>query len=125
MKRLTALVVAAALASSGCSIFLTKGRPDHLRVDQPPDCTTSKTTVYVDATVGLVGGAANPFLGLVALAKAENYDDDETNPWAVAWAVNIVAAAAFLTSAGIGHFKVKRCRRAHEEWNALRAAPPP
>jgi hypothetical protein len=123
--RATALVLAASITSSGCSVFLTKSRPDHLTPASPPDCTTSKTPVFVDGTLGLVGAAANPFLGLYALSKKEDYDDGETNPWAVAWAVNIVVAAGLLTSALIGHYTVKHCREAHEEWNALRAAPPP
>jgi hypothetical protein len=112
-----------ATAQVGCSIAFVKGRPDLITPDAPPDCTTSMIVPGVEAAISVTAVATSLFLGLGAAAKEGDLGPGETNYLAWATLYTFLGATALAVDSGIGGFKVRRCRRAHEEHRAMRNAP--
>lgn len=118
MHRLVAGLVVLGL---GCGLTQVKGpasnRPAHVR----PECTSSDKLIRVDAGLGAVG-ILTTLLG-IALSQADTADP--TVP-AVMVIGGLTLTVAMLASSGVGFSKVKKCRKAIEDFDrASMQAPPP
>ena len=99
-----------ALAMTGCGLLQTRGPDPDRPPDRRPDCTESMDAPTRDAIPAALGFASI----LVGLLFLEADDNQEVGvPLIVGGAV--VTAGAY-ASGGIGYFRVKRCRKAVEEW---------
>jgi hypothetical protein len=115
MRTLVAAI--AALSLAGCGLLQTRGPdPDRPR-DRRPDCTESMAAPTRDAIPAALG-FASILVGLLFLEADDN--PDVGVPLIVGGAV--VTAGAY-ASGGIGYFRVKRCRKAIEEWQAKHEPP--
>lgn len=123
-NQLASMAAVVALLAQGCSIVTTKGAPDRLPPGRPPDCTTSKATLYGDGLLSAAAVGTSLFLGIAALAKEADLADDETNKLAYATLFTFLGGVGFSISGLVGGVRVRSCRRAHDQWR-LQQAPQP
>jgi hypothetical protein len=110
--RAVAVVVALALALTGCSFFLTHGPssppPAATPTPYPPECTTSMAFPIVDGLIGAIGWLA--VVGAVSKSEMTNSNEDVVAP--------VIIAGAFTVAAIVGYTRVRRCNAAREQFMA-------
>lgn len=122
MKRTASLLVlAAALASQGCSFFFTRAPEPMARTGVP--CNTSEAPAWLD-----VGGAVSG--GLLALALTAEPDDEyqgtDYGMSAVMGATGLISGIAHTAAALYGFSQVNACKKLRAaEMARMRQPPPP
>lgn len=111
------LCATALVALAGCGLTMTTGPdPDRPR-EQRPVCTESMSAPKNDGIGAVIGFVA--LIAGVAFLQSDSANEDIATGLVVGGAVTM---AASYVSGGIGYFRVKRCRKAIEEFEA-RGAP--
>lgn len=108
--------IALLLAISGCGLTMTRG-PTATTAGRP-DCTTSMAAPKNDGIAAVVGLVAVVF-GAVSISA-----DNETVGAPLLIGGLGTMAVAYI-SGGVGYYRVKKCRKAIEDFDRATPAPPP
>lgn len=133
--RVVALVTAIAttVATSGCSLVMTNGGPDHVVPGMPrPACSTSSGPPVGDFL--LAGGsfiAAFGF-GIAALVNDVEDDDNRAEVYGYTSLFTFFGSIGFMVSGIVGAVRTGDCRESQDKWDRLNmygpqpyGAPPP
>lgn len=107
------------VATSGCGLTMTTGPDPHRAVDQRPVCTESMDAPKRDAVPAALGFATV----LVGLLFVKASDDQQELGAALMVGGGVTMVASYI-SGGVGYSRVKRCRRAIDDWEHLAPATP-
>jgi hypothetical protein len=112
------VICALVIVSLGCGLTQVKGPVANSPPNVRPECTTSDRSLKIDASFGATGVFVALMGGL--LYKVESSDKDVLDVVIIG---GLSLTVAMLVSSGIGYSKVKKCRKAVEDFD--RANPPP
>jgi hypothetical protein len=108
MRRLVAALLAICVA--GCGLTMTSGPDPQRPADQRPVCTETFDASKRDG-YGAVVGLALVLFGVIAVKAADN----ETVGVPLILGGATITVGAYI-SGGVGYFRVKRCKKAIEEF---------
>jgi len=111
-------VIALVVALSGCGLTRTRGPGQLTDANGRAVCTTSMDAPKQDGIVAVVGLVAVVF-GAVSIGA------DNSDVGAPLLIGGIATMAVAYTSGGVGYYRVKKCRKAQDDFDRAHPRPPP
>jgi len=113
------IVVGLVVLSLGCGLTQVKGPASNRPPNVRPDCTTTDRPLKIDGAFGATG----VLFVLLGIGLSQSDSSDSAVPAAMIIG-GLGLTVAMLASSGVGYSKVKKCRKAVEEFDRANAAPP-